>query len=131
MVRPAFKQGVYVKLKATMIHLSFTFILLFLFPGCFLLINTDDIVNAEYYGPNSFRLGYIGMWEDDDFEGIYVYNDTGTTYIITKTKQVGWATSYSTNYEILYVYPDWIPGELITVSYAGKKHSFRVPKEEP
>jgi hypothetical protein len=116
-------------LKAILIRLSLAFMPLFVLSGC-LLENTNDIINAEYYGRNSFRLAYIGIWEDSDFRGLYVHNDTGTTYQVTEQKQDGWATSYSTNYEILYVYPDWIPGERVTVSYAGSKLSFRVPKED-
>jgi hypothetical protein len=105
---------------------------IFTLSGCLLEI-TDNIVSAEYYGANSFRLGYAGMWEDDrEFTGISVRNDTGVTCTITERKDTGWSSSYSTNYVILYVYPDWIPGELITVSCSatGKECSFRVPKEE-
>jgi hypothetical protein len=103
--------------------------LLFTLSGC-LLENTDNIVSVEYYGSNSFRLGYAGVWEYGEFEMLYIHNNAGTTYHITEAKQVGWATSYSTNYEIIYVYPDWIPGERITVEYAGTIITFNVPKDE-
>jgi hypothetical protein len=57
------------KLKAARIRLSLVFMPLLALSGC-LLENTNDIINAEYYGHNSFRLAYIGIWEDSDFEGL-------------------------------------------------------------
>jgi hypothetical protein len=86
----------------------------FLISGC-LLENTDEIISAEYYGGNSFRLGYSGMWPAG-FEILSVYNDTGANYRITKTKQAGWAASYSTNYIILHADPEWIPGSVLPCS---------------
>jgi hypothetical protein len=122
------------KLKATVICLTLALVPLFALSGCLIGGHTDDIVSAKYYGRNSFRLGYAGMWADDNnFKRISVRNDTGVTYSIIEAKQPEWAESYAINYKILYVYPNWMPGERITVSYSdtGKNCAFDVPKKEP
>jgi hypothetical protein len=122
------------KLNVAVICLIFALMPLFLFRGCLMGGNTDDIVSAKYYGRNSFSLGYIGLWKNDsDFKGISVRNDTGVTYSIIEAKQPEWAESYAINYKILYVYPNWMPGERITVSYSdtGKNCVFDVPKKDP
>jgi hypothetical protein len=122
------------KLNVAVICLIFALMPLFALSGCLMGGNTDDIVSAKYYGRNSFRLGYAGMWEDDsNFKRISVRNNTGATYIIIETKRPEWATSYAINYKILYVYPDWMPGERIIVSYSGtgKTCVFDVPEKKP
>jgi hypothetical protein len=121
------------KLKAIVLRLSIALMPFFALPGC-PLGNTDDIVNAEYYGSNSFRLAYTGMWEDNDtFQGLGVHsNATNAAYTITEAKPVEGSSFYATKYAILYVDSDWTPGDTITVSHyaAGKQYSFNVPKED-
>jgi hypothetical protein len=83
--------------------------------------------------PGVEKESHTGMWEDDNnFQSLGVHNETGARYTVTGVRGVGGSSSFSTNYAILTVYPDWIPGERITVScYAtGKEYSFSVPKED-
>jgi hypothetical protein len=109
---------------------------LFLLSGCVLFPATPTIVSAEYYGPDSFKLGHTGEWASSgtvndipDIQNTIFVKSTGTGdyYTIISNKQVEMASSFKTNYDIVTVNRNWTPGDTIVVSYTDKKCEFHVP----
>jgi hypothetical protein len=108
---------------------------LLLLSGCsFFWDTTPTVVSVEYYGHNSFKLGYTGEWSSDLsvspqvlFEKVFVKSKNADKYYtIIDTEQAGMASSFKTNYEIIIVDRDWTPGNTIIVSHT-EKHEFQVP----